>query len=77
MQPDFLRMNALQMLFYKFIIASPQSCRKAYKMAESRSYTQIATVNSVRINVREYTCANITAHGNNTILSGIPGMLGN
>ena len=46
-------------------------------MAESRSYTQIATVNSVRINVRQYTCANITAHGNNTVLSGIPGTLGN
>ena len=35
---------------------------------------QIATVNSVRINVRQYTCANITAHGNNMVLSGIPGM---
>ena len=72
MQPDFLMMNASQMLFYKFIIASPQSCRKAYKTAESRSYTQIATVNSVRVNVRQYT--NFTAHGNNTVLSGIPGM---
>ena len=37
-------------------IASPQSRRKAYKTAEFGSYMQIATVNSVQINVRQYTC---------------------
>lgn len=26
---------------------------------------QIATVNSIQINVRQYTCANVTAHENN------------
>ena len=33
-------------------------------MAESGSYAQIATVNSVQINVRQYTCINVTAQRN-------------
>ena len=55
-------------------VASPQSHRKVYKMAESRLYMQIATVNSIQINVRQYKCANVTANGNKPV---IPGMLGN
>ena len=33
-------------------------------MAESGSYAQIATVNSVQINVQQYTCINVTAQRN-------------
>ena len=33
-------------------------------MAESGSYAQIATVDTVQINVQQYTCINVTAQRN-------------
>ena len=57
MQPDFPRINASQVLFYEFELhCLPQSCRKAYKMTESRSSVQISTINNLQANVRQYTC---------------------
>ena len=49
------------------------------KWAESGSYVRIATVNSVQINIQQYTCKKVTAHGNymHTVVSEIPGILGN
>ena len=48
-------------------------------MAESGSYAQIAIVNSVQINIQQYTCKKVTAHGNyvHMVVSEIPGILGN
>ena len=44
-------------------VASPLSRSKAYNTAESRSCIQTAIVSSVRINIRQCTHINVTAHG--------------
>ena len=46
-------------------IALPQtqSHRKAYNMADSRSYIQIAIVNSVQLNIQQYTLEHTEVHG--------------
>ena len=66
MQPDFPRINASQVLFYEFECRcfTLKSQEGIHKMEESGSYAQIATVNFVQINVRQYTCINVTAQRN-------------
>ena len=58
-------------------VALPQSRRKACNTTESRPCTQIAIVSSVRLIYGKIHVPDITAHGGNTVLSGIPGMSGN
>ena len=45
-------------------------------MAESRPYTQIAIVSSVRLAYGKIHVPDVMAHGGNMVLSGIPGMFG-